>query len=160
MLRRYLSLPPWKRRLLALVAGIAIGAAVTAAVVMPERAALRRFREDYIAAQHTHDVAKLATLFCWDGVPATERGRLKLALKQESDADVVTVRLGKLNPGDGAPRDSNEGRRIPNLAPVCRLTVEYGVDVSDTRSFPMISTWLVGKSKDGYRIVVYRPEKP
>jgi len=154
MLRRYLSLPPWKRRLAALAVGLTLGAAVTTAIVVPQRSALKRFRDDYLAAQRTHEVAKLAALFDWTGVPAAERGRLKLALVREAESSVVSARLEPLRAGDGDPRDTREGRQIPNLRPVCRLSVAFGgADAG-------YSTWLVGRAADGYRLVVYRPATP
>lgn len=154
MFRRYLAIAPWKRRLLALAVGLAAGAVVTAAIILPRRAALSRFRDAYTAAQRAHDVARMAELFCWDGVPAEERGRLKLALKQESESELAGLRFEPLESGDGAPRDTISGRSVPNLVPVCRLAVTYRGEGAG------YSVWLLGRTSEGYRIVVYRPESP
>lgn len=154
MFRRYLALPPLKRRLLALAAGLALGAGITAAYLFFAYAGLRAFPASYAAAHGSGDVEKVAALFCWDGVPALERGRMKLDLKQEMDLPLENFHLAKLGPGDGEPHETIEGRRIPNLKPECRLVASFG----DTRGTG-IKGWLVGKTAEGYRIVVYRPEE-
>lgn len=155
MFRRFFTLAPWKRRLLALVAGLALGAGITAAYVFFAYANLRAFPATYAAAHRSGDVEKVAALFCWDGVPAAERGRIKLDLKQEMDLPLKDFHLARLGPGDGEPHETLEGRRVPNLKPECRLVASFG----DTRGTG-IKGWLVGKSAAGYRIVVYRPETP
>jgi hypothetical protein len=98
MLRRLAALPSWKRRTLALLAGLAIGAGATAAYFYFAYVGLREFPSEYVAAHRSGDVDKVAALFCWDGVPDAERGRMKLVLKQEIDLTIKSVRLDPLGP--------------------------------------------------------------
>lgn len=153
MLRRLASLPPWKRRTIAMLAGLALGAGATAVYFYFTYAGLRELPAAYVAAHRAGDVERLAGLFCWDGVPDAERGRMKLVLKQELELTLKTARLDPLGPADGAPRETLSGRMTPNLKPVCRLTVTFG-DAAGAG----FTGWLVGKAPDGYRIAVYRPE--
>ncbi len=153
MLRRLAALSPWKRRSLALLAGVALGAGATGAYFYCTYAGLRELPAAYLAAHRAGDLEELARLFCWDGVPDAERGRMKLVLKQELELSLKSVRLDPLGSLDGTPRETLSGRMKPNLQPVCRLTVTFG----DAQGAGFTG-WLVGKSPDGYRIAVYRPE--
>lgn len=153
MLRRLAALPSWKRRTLALLAGLVLGAGATAAYFYFAYAGLREFPAEFVAAHRSGSVDKVAALFCWDGVPEAERARMKLVFKQELELSLKTVRLDTLAPTDGTARETLSGRMRPNLKPVCRLTVTYG-DAQGTG----FTGWLVGKAPEGYRIAVYRPE--
>lgn len=155
MFSRLAALPRWKRRLFALVTGLLLGVGVTLAYQGIQYQGMRRLADDYVAARKTGDVEKMAALFCWDGVPAEERGRIKLILKQELDLTLRNVRIEPADASEAQPREALDGRRVPNLKPACRLVLSYGDEQGAG-----ISGWLAGKTSDGYRIIVYRPETP
>ena len=86
-------------------------------------------------------------------MPAAERARIKLVLKQELDLPIRTLRLEPVADGEGAPRATLEGRMLLNLKPRCRLTFTFG----DAQGAG-VTGWLVGRTGEGWRITVYRPE--
>lgn len=153
MFRRYAALAPWTRRLIALAIGLLIGMGVTTAYLNHQYAAIRGLAVEYADAHKAGDVERLAALFCWEGVPAAERARIKLVLKQELDLPLKEIRPARLGPDDGKPRETLEGRRVPNLKPEFRLNASFG----DAQGAG-ITGWLVGKTDAGYKIVVFRPE--
>jgi len=109
--------------------------------------ALRSLAADWGAAHAARDLAAMEALYCWEGVDAAERQRIRLALLQEIEMPVAAVRGARLSPSDRLPW----GSRRPNLDPVGVLEVSFAVEDG------LASRILVGRSGLRFRLVVLVP---
>lgn len=94
------------------------------------------------------DAAAIERLFCWDGVDAATRARLRLVIQQEHELPVASVVVRPLPAYDRQP---GPGLR-PNLAPDAVIEVTFAT--ADRLS----AAYLVGR--DGFfrhRLVVMLP---
>lgn len=145
-------MPAWKRRLIALTAGLMLGAAITAGYLAKEASAMKSFAAEYVAAQQAKDIDKLVALHHWEGVPDAERARMKLVLAQELDLTIRSAHLEKVSDRDGTPRETKNGTMTPNLTPEFRLVLTFG-----DKEGSGFSGILVGKAPEGYRVSIYKP---
>jgi len=138
---------PWLRRLSAALVGLSLGFALVAAWGWWNARGLRVLAEDLRRAYETHDAAAMEQLFCWDGVDAATRGRIRFVILQEYELPVASVAVRPLNAFD---RQVSPGLR-PNLTPAGSVEVVYAT--SDRLS----ASYLAGRDGFRHKLVVMLP---
>ena len=140
--------PPWLRRILAAAAGLLIGLALVALwqgwLARSRNALVAELRQAYAA----QDVAAIEGLFCWEGVDAATRARLRLVIRQEHELPIAQATVRPLRPLDLQPGSTLR----PILQPDAVLEVTYAT--TDRLS----AAYLIGR--DGWtrhRLVVMLP---
>ncbi len=139
---------PWLRRLSAALVGLLLGVTLVAVWGWWNARGLRVLAAELRLAYETHDAAAMERLFCWDGVDATTRARIRLVILQEYELPVASVGVRPLSRLDRQP---GPGLR-PNLPP--DATIEVAYDTSDRLS----AAYLAGR--DGWfrhKLVVMLP---
>jgi len=139
---------PWLRRLSAALVGLLLGVALVAGWGWWNARSLRVLAADLRLAYEKHDAAAMEQLFCWDGVDAATRARIRLVILQEYELPVASVVVRPLSVLDRQP---GPGLR-PNLPPAA--TIEVAFDTSDRLS----AAYLAGR--DGWfrhKLVVMLP---
>ena len=139
---------PWLRRLSAALVGLLLGVALVAAWGWWNARSLRVLADDLRRAYEAHDATAMETLFCWDGVDASTRGRIRFVILQEYELPIASVVVRPLSTLD---RQAGPGLR-PNLVPDAKIEVTY--DTTDRLS----AAFLAGR--DGWfrhRLVVMLP---
>jgi hypothetical protein len=138
---------PWLRRLSAAILGLLLGVALVAAWGSWNARGLRVLAADLRLAYETHDAAAMERLFCWDGVDAATRARIRLVILQEYELPVASVVVRPLSLLDRQP---GPGLR-PNLPPAATIEVAY--DTSDRLS----AAYLAGRDGFRHRLIVMLP---
>ncbi len=138
---------PWLRRLSAAVAGLLLGLALVAAWGWWNARSLRALADDLRQAYATHDAAAMEALFCWDGVDAATRGRIRFVILQEYELPVASVTVRPLNAFD---RQAGPGLR-PNLTPAGSVEVVF--DTTDRLS----ASYLAGRDGFRHKLIVMLP---
>ena len=138
---------PWLRRLSAAILGLLLGVALVAAWGSWNARGLRVLAADLRLAYETHDAAAMERLFCWDGVDATTRARIRLVILQEYELPVASVVVRPLTAFD---RQTGPGLR-PNLTP--DGTIEVTFATSDRLS----AAYLAGRDGFRHRLIVLLP---
>jgi hypothetical protein len=133
---------PWWVRLALL------GVALIPLLLYGRYRSLSRLHLAWVAAHRHHDVAAMEQLYCWEGVDAAERQRMRLLFAQEMENPLRSVDVFQSLRTPAQP-----GWR-PNLPPVAELAVTYDTPERLTVRF------LIGR--DGlvsHRLVMMVPEK-
>lgn len=138
---------PWLRRLSAALAGLLLGLALVAAWGWWNARGLRVLADDLRRAYETHDADAMERLFCWDGVDAATRGRIRFVILQEHELPVASVTTRPLGVFD---RQVGPGLR-PNLAPTGVVEVVFAT--SDRLS----AAYLAGRDGFRHKLVVMLP---
>ena len=138
---------PWLRRLTAALVGLSLGFALVAAWGWWNARGLRVLAEDLRRAYETHDAAAMEQLFCWDGVDAATRGRIRFVILQEYELPVASVTVRPLTAFD---RQVSPGLR-PNLTPAGSVEVVYAT--ADRLS----ASYLAGRDGFRHKLVVMLP---
>jgi len=138
---------PWLRRLLAALVGLSLGFALVAAWGWWNARGLRVLADDLRRAYETHDAAAMEQLFCWDGVDAATRGRIRFVILQEYELPVASVTVRPLTAFD---RQVSPGLR-PNLTPAGSVEVVYAT--ADRLS----ASYLAGRDGFRHKLVVMLP---
>jgi hypothetical protein len=138
---------PWLRRLSAALVGLSLGFALVAAWGWWNARGLRVLAEDLRRAYETHDAAAMEQLFCWDGVDAATRGRIRFVILQEYELPVASVTVRPLTAFD---RQVSPGLR-PNLTPAGSVEVVYAT--ADRLS----ASYLAGRDGFRHKLVVMLP---
>lgn len=138
---------PWLRRLSAALVGLSLGFALVAAWGWWNARGLRVLADDLRRAYETHDAAAMEQLFCWDGVDAATRGRIRFVILQEYELPVASVTVRPLTAFD---RQVSPGLR-PNLTPAGSVEVVYAT--ADRLS----ASYLAGRDGFRHKLVVMLP---
>ncbi len=104
--------------------------------------------EDLRAAFARRDAAAIESLFCWEGVDASTRARLRLVIQQEHELPVASVVVRALPAYDRQPG--------PGLRP--NLTPDAVIEVTFATADRLSAAYLAGR--DGFfrhRLVVMLP---
>jgi len=112
---------PWLRRLSAALFGLLLGVAMVAAWGWWNARGLRVLAADLRQAYEAHDAVAMEQLFCWDGVDAATRGRIRFVILQEHELPVASVAVRPLTAFD---RQAGLGLR-PNLTPTGTIEVTF-----------------------------------
>jgi hypothetical protein len=138
---------PWLRRLSAALAGLLLGVALVAAWSRWNARSLRALADDLRQAYEAHDALAIEQLFCWDGVDAATRGRIRFVILQEHELPVSSVAVRPLSLIDRQP---GPGLR-PNLTP--SGTIEVTFATTDQLS----AAYLAGRDGFRHRLIVMLP---
>ena len=138
---------PWLRRLSAALLGLLLGVALVAAWGWWNARSLAALAADLRAAYEKHDSAAMEQLFCWDGVDAATRARIRFVILQEHDLPVASVTVRPLTAFDRQP---GPGLR-PNLAPAATIEVAYAT--TDRLS----AAFLAGRDGFRHKLIVMLP---
>jgi hypothetical protein len=139
---------PWARRLFAAVLGLLLGFLLVAVWSWWRTHTVGVLAAELREAFARRDAAAIEQLFCWEGVDAATRSRLRLVIQQEHELPVASVVVRPLLPFDRQP---GPGLR-PNLPPDAVIEVTFAT--ADRLS----AAYLVGR--DGlfrHRLVVMLP---
>jgi hypothetical protein len=138
---------PWLRRLSAALVGLLLGVALVVAWGGWNAHSLRALADDLRQAYETHDVVAMEQLFCWDGVDAATRGRIRFVILQEHDLPVESVTVRPLTAFDRQP---GPGLR-PNLTP--SGTIEVTFATTDRLS----AAYLAGRDGFRHKLIIMLP---
>ena len=138
---------PWLRRLSAALAGLLLGVALVAAWSGWNARSLRALADDLRQAYEAHDALAIEQLFCWDGVDAATRGRIRFVILQEHELPVSSVSVRPLSLIDRQP---GPGLR-PNLTPAGTIEVTFAT--TDRLS----AAYLAGRDGFRHRLIVMLP---
>ncbi len=147
-MRPLLLRSPWARRLFAAVLGLLLGFLLVAVWSWWRTHTVGVLAEDLRAAFARRDAAAIENLFCWEGVDAATRSRLRLVIQQEHELPVASVVVRPLLPFDRQPG--------PGLRP--NLTPDAVIEVTFATADRLSAAYLVGR--DGFfrhRLVVMLP---
>ncbi len=139
---------PWFRRIFAAVLGLLLGLFLVAFGGWLNQQSLHSLAEDLRRAYADHDARAMEQLYCWEGVDARTKARVRLVILQEFELPVAAVVVRPLARID---RLDHPGLR-PNLPAAANIEVTY--DTADHLS----SAFLAGR--DGWfhhRLVVMIP---
>jgi len=139
---------PWFRRVFAAVLGLLLGCLLVAVWSWWQARSVGGLAEELRDAFARRDAAAIENLFCWEGVDAATRSRLRLVIQQEHELPVASVVVRPLLAFD---RQSGPGLR-PNLPPSAVIEVTFAT--ADRLS----AAYLAGR--DGFfrhRLVVMLP---
>jgi hypothetical protein len=139
---------PWFRRVFAAVLGLLLGFLLVAVWSWWQTRTVGVLAEELRDAFARHDAAAIENLFCWEGVDAATRSRLRLVIQQEHELPVATVVVRPLLPFDRQPG--------PGLRP--NLTPDAVIEVTFATADRLSAAYLVGR--DGlfrHRLVVMLP---
>ena len=147
-MRPLLLRSPWFRRVFAAVLGLLLGFLLVAVWSWWQTRTVGVLAEELRDAFARHDAAAIENLFCWEGVDAATRSRLRLVIQQEHELPVATVVVRPLLPFDRQPG--------PGLRP--NLTPDAVIEVTFATADRLSAAYLVGR--DGlfrHRLVVMLP---
>ena len=119
-----LSLPlhrPWVRRLAAAGIGLLLGLSLVAGWAAWQAHTLQVLADDLGDAFARRDAAAIEGLFCWEGVDAATRTRLRLVIQQEHVLPIGSIVVRPLLSLD---REPGPGLR-PNLPPAGIIEVTF-----------------------------------
>jgi hypothetical protein len=139
---------PWFRRVFAAVLGLLLGFLLVAVWSWWQTRTVGVLAEELRAAFARRDAAAIEGLFCWEGVDAATRSRLRLVIQQEHELPVASVVVRPLLPFDRQPG--------PGLRP--NLTPDAVIEVTFATADRLSAAYLVGR--DGlfrHRLVVMLP---
>lgn len=120
-MRPLLLRSPWSRRAFAAVFGLLLGFLLVAVWSWWRTHTVGVLAEDLRAAFARRDAAAIESLFCWEGVDASTRARLRLVIQQEHELPVASVVVRALPAYDRQP---GPGMR-PNLTPDAVIEVTF-----------------------------------
>lgn len=138
---------PWLRRCSAALAGLLLGGALVAAWGWWNARSLRSLADELRQAYESHDAMAMEQLFCWDGVDAATRARIRFVILQEYELPIASVGVRPLSPLDRQP---GPGLR-PNLAPAATIEVAYAT--TDRLS----AAFLAGRDGFRHKLIVMLP---
>ncbi len=138
---------PWLRRLSAALVGLLLGVALVAAWGWWNARGLRVLADDLRRAYETRDAAAMERLFCWDGVDAATRARIRFVILQEYELPVASVVVRPLTVFD---RQTGPGLR-PNLTPAGIVEVTFAT--TDRLS----ASYLAGRDGFRHKLIVMLP---
>lgn len=147
-MRSLLLRTPWFRRVFAAALGLTLGVLLVAVWSWWQTHTVGVLAEDLRSAFARRDAAAIESLFCWEGVDAATRSRLRLVIQQEHELPVASVVVRPLPAYD---RQAGPGLR-PNLTPDAVIEVTFAT--ADRLS----AAYLAGR--DGFfrhRLVVMLP---
>jgi len=127
--------------------GLLLGVALVVAWGGWNAHSLRALADDLRQAYETHDVVAMEQLFCWDGVDAATRGRIRFVILQEHDLPVESVTVRPLTAFDRQP---GPGLR-PNLTP--SGTIEVTFATTDRLS----AAYLAGRDGFRHKLIIMLP---
>jgi len=139
---------PWFRRVFAAVLGLSLGLLLVTAWSGWRTHTAGVLAAELRAAFARRDAAAIEKLFCWEGVDAATRARMRLVIQQEHELPIASVVVRPLPAFDRQP---GLGLR-PNLTPDAVIEVTF--DTPDRLS----AAYLAGR--DGFfrhRLVVMLP---
>jgi hypothetical protein len=139
---------PWARRLFAAVLGLLLGFLLVAVWSWWRTHSVGVLAAELRDAFARRDAAAIEKLFCWEGVDAATRSRLRLVIQQEHDLPVASVVVRPLPAYDRQPG--------PGLRP--NLTPDAVIEVTFATADRLSAAYLVGR--DGlcrHRLVVMLP---
>lgn len=137
----------WLRRLSAALVGLLLGVALVAAWGWWNARSLAALAADLRRAYETHDAKAMEDLFCWDGVDAATRARIRFVILQEYELPVASVVVRPLTSLD---RQASPGLR-PNLPPAATVEVAYAT--TDRLS----AAYLAGRDGLRHKLIVMLP---
>ena len=138
----------WLRRVLAAILGLARGPARGGGLGWRNARSRAALADDLRRAFAAQDARAIEALFCWDGVDAATRARLRLVIQQEHELPIASIVVRPLGPFDRQP---GAGLR-PNLEPDAVLEVTFAT--TDRLS----AAYLIGRDGwAGHRLVVMLP---
>ena len=108
---------------------------------------LRSLAEDLRQAYESHDAVAMEQLFCWDGVDAATRGRIRFVILQEHELPVDSVTVRPLTAFDRQP---GPGLR-PNLPPAGTIEVTFAT--TDRLS----AAYLAGRDGFRHKLIIMLP---
>ena len=120
-MRPLLLRSPWARRVFAAVLGLSLGFLLVAVWSGWRTHTAGVLAAELRAAFARHDAAAIEALFCWDGVDAATRARLRLVIQQEHELPVASVAVRPLS---AIERQASPGLR-PNLSPDAVIEVTF-----------------------------------
>lgn len=147
-MRPLLLRSPWLRRVFAAVLGLSLGFLLVVVWSWWQTRTVGVLATELREAFARRDAAAIESLFCWEGVDAATRSRLRLVIQQEHELPVASVVVRPLLAFD---RQSGPGLR-PNLPPDAVIEVTFAT--ADRLS----AAYLAGR--DGFfrhRLVVMLP---
>ena len=147
-MRPLLLRSPWFRRVFAAVLGLLLGFLLVAVWSWWQTRTVGILAEELRDAFARRDAAAIENLFCWEGVDAATRSRLRLVIQQEHELPVASVVVRPLLPFDRQPG--------PGLRP--NLTPDAVIEVTFATTDRLSAAYLVGR--DGFfrhRLVVMLP---
>lgn len=138
---------PWFRRVAAAAAGLLLGAGLVFAWGWWNARGLRALADELRAAYEAHDAAAMESLFCWDGVDAATRARIRFVILQEHELPVASVVVRPLTAFD---RQFAPHLR-PNLAPAGTIQVTFAT------ADGLTAAYLAGRDGLRHRLIVMLP---
>ncbi len=138
---------PWLRRFSAALVGLVLGLALVAAWGWWNTRGLRVLADELRRACEAHDAAAMEQLFCWDGVDAATRARIRFVILQEHELPVASVVVRPLTVFD---RQAGPGLR-PNLTPAGIIEVTFAT--TDRLS----ASYLAGRDGFRHKLIVMLP---
>ncbi len=147
-MRSLLLRSPWFRRVFAAVLGLTLGFLLVAVWSWWQTHTVGVLAEELRAAFARRDAAAIENLFCWEGVDAATRSRLRLVIQQEHELPVASVVVRPLPAYDRQPG--------PGLRP--NLTPDAVIEVTFATADRLSAAYLAGR--DGFfrhRLVVMLP---
>ena len=147
-MRPLLLRSPWFRRVFAAVLGLSLGFLLVAVWSWWQTRSAGVLASELRAAFARRDAGAIEQLFCWEGVDAATRSRLRLVIQQEHELPIASV---VVRPLKAFERQAGPGLR-PNLPPDAVIEVTFAT--ADRLS----AAYLAGR--DGFfrhRLVVMLP---
>ena len=147
-MRPLLLRSPWFRRVFAATLGLLLGFLLVAVWSWWQTRTVGVLAEELRSAFARRDASAIENLFCWEGVDAATRSRLRLVIQQEYELPVASVVVRPLPAFDRQPG--------PGLRP--NLTPDAVIEVTFATSDRLSAAYLVGR--DGlfrHRLVVMLP---
>jgi hypothetical protein len=138
---------PWFRRVFAAVLGLLLGFLLVAVWSWWQTRTVGVLAEELRDAFARRDAAAIENLFCWEGVDAATRSRLRLVIQQEHELPVASVVVRPLLPFDRQPG--------PGLRP--NLTPDAVIEVTFATADRLSAAYLVGRDGFRHRLVVMLP---
>jgi hypothetical protein len=138
---------PWFRRVFAAVLGLLLGFLLVAVWSWWQTRTVGVLAEELRVAFARRDAAAIEDLFCWEGVDAATRSRLRLVIQQEHELPVASVVVRPLLPFDRQPG--------PGLRP--NLTPDAVIEVTFATADRLSAAYLVGRDGFRHRLVVMLP---
>jgi hypothetical protein len=146
--RSLLLRSPWFRRAFAAALGLSLGFLLVAVWSWWQTYTVGVLATELREAFGRRDAAAIENLFCWEGVDAATRSRLRLVIQQEYELPVASVVVRPLLAFDRQPG--------PGLRP--NLTPDAVIEVTFATTDRLSAAYLVGR--DGlfrHRLVVMLP---
>lgn len=138
----------WFRRAFAAVLGLSLGFLLVAVWSWWQTRTAGVLASELREAFARRDAAAIEELFCWEGVDAATRSRLRLVIQQEHELPVASV---VVRPLSAFERQAGPGLR-PNLPP------DVAIEVTFATADRLSAAYLAGR--DGlfrHRLVVMLP---